>query len=104
VTWQGSVLVRLGVSLLEPTGTSWAEIPPPGPQHPLRHSASYIHLLEEIIVLWVFCVPFFFSSSKPLAVRWDMYIFSYSSRTFFANIISRICVWYFFSSILLSLL
>jgi hypothetical protein len=45
VTWQGSALVRLGVSLLDPTGTSWAEVPPPGPLHPLRHpptDTSYV--------------------------------------------------------------
>jgi hypothetical protein len=37
VTWQGSALVRLGVSLIEPTGISWAEVAPPAPHQPLRN-------------------------------------------------------------------
>ena len=35
VTWQGGALVRLGVSLMEPQGTHWAEVAAPAPDTPL---------------------------------------------------------------------
>ena len=35
LTWLGSALVRLGVSLTDPSGTHWAEVAAPGPDTPL---------------------------------------------------------------------
>ena len=35
VTWHGSALVRLGVSLVDPSGTHWCEVASPSPEQPL---------------------------------------------------------------------
>ena len=35
LTWLGSALVRLGVSLTDPSGTHWAEVAAPSPDTPL---------------------------------------------------------------------
>ena len=35
LTWLGSALVRLGVSLTDPSGTHWVEVAAPGPDTPL---------------------------------------------------------------------
>ena len=37
VTWNGKVLVRLGVTRLDPTGTSWCEVDCPDPKSHISH-------------------------------------------------------------------
>lgn len=45
VTWHGKALVRLGVTRIDPFGTSWSILDPPGPSSPLNMVSVGSHVV-----------------------------------------------------------